>query len=91
MRARDVGPRHELQQIDLRDPMRDTKPNSKGRTTVTGPTRVPQDRRQRGRLRELCDEVLASFRVARSRELISEREKAESREMLASLTPSLPR
>jgi hypothetical protein len=71
--------------------MRDMKRNSKSRTTVMGPTRVSQDRRQRGRLRELCDEVLASFRVARSRELISEREQAESREMLASLTPSLPR
>ena len=71
--------------------MRDMTRNSKSRTAVTGPTRVPQDRRQRGRLRELCDEVLASFRVARSRELISEREQAESREMLASMTPILPR
>ena len=71
--------------------MRDTTKNSKNRRTVSGPTSVQQDRRQRGRLRELCDEVLASFRVARSRELISENELAESREMLASLTPMLSR
>jgi len=71
--------------------MRDTTKSSKRHRTVTGPTPVKQDRRQRGRLRELCDEVLASFRVARSRELISERELAESREMLASMTPALSR
>lgn len=71
--------------------MRDTKRNSKSGTTVKGPTKVKEDRRQRSHLRELCDEVLASFRVARSRELISEREQAESRELLASMTPSLPR
>ncbi len=71
--------------------MPDTMKNSKSRRTGAGPTPVKQDRRQRGRLRELCDEVLASFRVARSRELISEREMEESREMLASMTPILPR
>lgn len=71
--------------------MRDTTKNSKNRRTVSGPKSVQPDRRQRGRLRELCDEVLASFRVARSRELISENELAESREMLASLTPMLSR
>lgn len=71
--------------------MRDMTKSSTSRRTVTGPKPVKQDRRQRGRLRELCDEVLASFRVARSRELISERELAESREMLASMTPALLR
>jgi hypothetical protein len=71
--------------------MRDTMKSSKSRRSATGPRPVTQDRRQRGRLRELCDEVLASFRVARSRELISEREMEESREMLASMTPILPR
>jgi len=71
--------------------MKNTTKSSKRHRTVTGPTPVKQDRRQRGRLRELCDEVLASFRVARSRELISERELIESREMLASMTPALSR
>lgn len=61
------------------------------RTSTTGPARVSTERRQRGRLRDLCDEVLASFRIARSQELISERELAESRAMLASMTPALSR
>jgi hypothetical protein len=60
-----------------------TTPNS------TGPVRVSRERRQRGRLRDLCDEVLASFRVAQERELISQRELAESRAMLAAMTPAL--
>ena len=71
--------------------MRDTMKSSTTARTVTGPKPVTQDRRQRGRLRELCDEVLASFRLAQSRELISENELAESREMLASMTPALLR
>lgn len=57
----------------------------------TGPARVSNERRQRSRLRELCDEVLASFRVAQERELISEREMAESRALLATMTPVLSR
>jgi len=70
--------------------MRDkTTPMTKTPTKVTGPVPVKQDRRERSRLRELCDEVLASFRVAQSRELISERELAESRELLATMTPAL--
>jgi hypothetical protein len=52
---------------------------------------VSRDRRERSRLRELCDEVLASFRVAQSRELISEGELAESRALLATMTPGLTR
>lgn len=62
-----------------------------GNPTVkaTGPVPVKQERRERSRLRELCDEVLASFRVAQDRELISEREIAESRKLLATMTPAL--
>jgi hypothetical protein len=58
---------------------------------VAGPKRVSRERRERSRLRELCDEVLASFRVAQSRELISEGEMAESRALLATMTPALTR
>jgi hypothetical protein len=57
----------------------------------TGPVRVNSERRQRSRLRDLCDEVLASFRAAQSRELISERELEESRALLATMTPALSR
>lgn len=70
--------------------MRDMTPTSK-KSRSTGPARVANDRRQRSRLRELCDEVLASFRVAQERELISERELAESRALLATMTPALSR
>ena len=72
--------------------MRDTKRSTTmNEVKATGPAPVTSERRQRRRLRELCDEVLASFRVARSRELISERELAESRAMLATITPALSR
>jgi hypothetical protein len=40
------------------------------------------DRRRRVRLRELCDEVLASFRLARHEDLFTERERAEGRELV---------
>jgi hypothetical protein len=68
-----------------------TKKPMKTRRRIAGPMQVSRERRERGRLRELCDEVLASFRVAQSRELISEGELAESRALLATMTPQLPR
>ena len=70
----------------MRD-MSSTTRNSKN----SGPVRVNSERRQRSRLRDLCDEVLASFRAAQSRELISADELAESRAMLATMTPVLSR
>jgi hypothetical protein len=68
-----------------------TKKSARSSTLSAGPMRVNRERRERSRLRELCDEVLASFRVARSRELISEGELAESRALLATMTPGLTR
>lgn len=68
-----------------------TRTTRRHRNFPAGPARVPQERRQRRHLRDLCDEVLASFRVARSRELITEDELAESRAMLATMTPILSR
>jgi hypothetical protein len=62
-----------------------------GKSHSTGPVRVNSERRQRSRLRDLCDEVLASFRAAQSRELISADELEESRAMLATMTPALSR
>lgn len=44
-----------------------------------------QDRRTRLRLRDLCDEVLASYRVASDRDVIT----AEDRAMAQSLMPGL--
>ena len=45
------------------------------------------DRRTRTRLRDLCDEVLASFRVASDRDLFSEQDRAEGRELLTRIAP----
>lgn len=53
----------------------------------TGPRPVAADRRTRVRLRELCDEVIASFRVAADRDVISDAERAEAQAMLAGMIP----
>lgn len=57
-------------------------------TISTGTSHPPTDRRERARLRDLCDEVLASFRVAREREPISASERSDAREWLARLAPT---
>ena len=46
-------------------------------------------RRTRLRLRELCDEVLASYRVATDRTPITERDRAEASAVLQQVTPPL--
>jgi len=56
-----------------------------------GPRRNRQDRRVRGRLRELCDEVLASYRVAQGEDLVTPEERDAAQQMLRSLTPQLAR
>jgi len=45
------------------------------------------ERRTRVHLRELCDEVLASYRVARGRDPISDADRAAAQAMLAGLMP----
>ena len=45
------------------------------------------DRRARPKLRELCDEVLASHRVANEREVISDADRAEAERLLATVAP----
>ena len=45
------------------------------------------DRRSRRRLRELCDEVLASYRVARERDPISDGDRREAQQLLATVAP----
>lgn len=47
------------------------------------------DRRTRLRLRDLCDEVLASYRVARECDLWSAGEREEAKSMLSGLVPQL--
>ncbi len=45
------------------------------------------DRRQRTRLRELCDEVLASFRVASGSDMLSADDRREARTLLDRFAP----
>jgi hypothetical protein len=52
---------------------------------AAGPRPVASERRNRQRLRELCDEVIASYRVARGEELFSERDRADARTLLPTL------
>jgi hypothetical protein len=56
-----------------------------------GPRRSREDRRMRGRLRELCDEVLASYRVAQGQDLVTPEERDQAQQMLRSLTPRVAR
>ena len=55
----------------------------------SGPRPVSADRRTRLRLRELCDEVSASHRVASGRDLWTDRERDEARSLLARLAPRI--
>jgi hypothetical protein len=43
---------------------------------------VSTDRRSRRRLRDLCDEVLASFRAASEIDLFNEQDRAEGRALM---------
>ena len=45
---------------------------------ASGPSAVTDDRRTRLRLRELCDEVLASHRVASDRDLFTDADRREA-------------
>ena len=59
--------------------------------STTDTARPTADRRTRLRLRDLCDEVIASFRLASGRELLSDAERAEARATLANVTPAIRR
>ena len=65
--------------------------NAESLTSAVGPHPVGVDRRNRHHLRELCDEVLASFRVARDRDLFDDGERSEAKAMLARILPGKPR
>jgi hypothetical protein len=63
------------------------RPTNSKRSRTLGPVGVPSDRRSRSRLRDLCDEVLASYRVANDRDVISDAERADARLMLSRIAP----
>ena len=54
-------------------------------TSSAKPARKTADRRTLLRLRDLCDEVLASYRVANEKDVISSRDRDEARQMMARL------
>jgi hypothetical protein len=60
-------------------------------TDASARTTPAADRRTRLRLRDLCDEVIASFRLASGRDLLSDAERSEARATLARLTPAIGR
>jgi hypothetical protein len=55
-----------------------------------GPRRARADRRTRTNLRELCDEVLASYRVAQGQDIITDDDRRTAEELLKSV-PALKR
>jgi hypothetical protein len=54
---------------------------------AAGPQHVPANRRQLLRLRDLCDEVLASHRAAHDSDVISGPERDDARVLLAGMGP----
>ena len=48
-------------------------------------TTMPADRRRRTRLRELCDEVLASYRMARQADPFTDQDRAQGRAIFSSI------
>jgi hypothetical protein len=53
-----------------------------------GPRFVVDERRSRHRLRDLCEEVLASYRAARGIDVVAESDRREARELLARIVPN---
>lgn len=51
------------------------------------PRRRSQDRRTLVRLRELCDEVLASYRVAQGQDIVTDEDREIAEQMLRRITP----
>ena len=47
------------------------------------------DRRTRGRLRELCEEVLASYRVAMGEDFMTAEDREVAEQQLKGLTPRM--
>jgi hypothetical protein len=63
------------------------RPSNTVRNRSAGPKGVPADRRRRRHLRELCDEVLASYRVAANLDVISDADRAAAQTLLSQIAP----
>jgi len=68
-----------------------TMPTLNSKVVNRGPRRTRGDRRTRPRLRELCDEVLASYRVARGEEVVSREDRELANQLLSRLAPGMSR
>ena len=55
--------------------------------SAQGPRRQRGDRRTRSHLRELCDEVLASYRVAQGEDLVTTEDREVAAQVLRDLSP----
>jgi hypothetical protein len=51
------------------------------------PPRRSKDRRTRARLRELCDEVLASYRLAQGEDIVTAEDREIAQQMLRKIAP----
>ena len=51
------------------------------------PRRRTRDRRTRNRLRELCDEVLASYRMAQGQDVMTPEDREIAKQVLRNITP----
>jgi hypothetical protein len=51
------------------------------------PRRSSRDRRTRNRLRELCDEVLASYRLAQGQDVVTQEDREIAEQVLRGITP----
>ena len=61
-------------------------------TRVRGPVgqrRLRSERRLKGRLRELCEEVLASYRVAVGEDFVTPDDREVAEQHLRTMTPTL--
>lgn len=47
------------------------------------------DRRTHGRLRDLCDEVLASYRVAQGEDFVTKEDRQVAEQILRNITPTV--
>jgi hypothetical protein len=54
-----------------------------------GQRRIRSERRTKERLRELCDEVLASYRLAVGEDLVTSEDREVAEQYLRSMTPNL--
>lgn len=66
--------------------MRTTTSTALSGNTAATRTAGPSDRRTHVRLRDLCDEVLASFRLASEGEMFSAQERAEGLSLMSRIT-----